>query len=49
LTVKPVPAVDAGFTVSFDGGRSSYDFTDNGLRDLVSTYLSPHLKEIISS
>jgi len=48
LTIKPVPAVDAGFTVSFDGGRSSYDFTDSGLQDLVSTYLSPHLKEIIS-
>jgi V/A-type H+/Na+-transporting ATPase subunit E len=48
LTINPVPSVEAGFTISFDGGKSSYDFTDNGLRELLSTYLSPHLKEIIS-
>ncbi len=48
LTINPVPSVEAGFTVSFDGGKSSYDFTDTGLRELISTYLSPHLKEIIS-
>lgn len=48
LTIKPVPTVEAGFTISFDDGESSYDFTDTGLRDLLSTYLSPHLKEIIS-
>lgn len=48
LNVRPVPGVDAGFAVSFDGGKSSYDFTDRGLRDLISTYLSPHLREIIS-
>ncbi len=48
LTINPVPSVEAGFTISFDGGKSSYDFTDTGLRDLLSTYLSPHLKEIIS-
>lgn len=48
LDVKPIPGIDAGFTVSFDGGKSSYDFTDSGLRELISTYLSPHIKEIIS-
>ncbi|MDP8236061.1 MAG: hypothetical protein P9M08_06735 [Candidatus Erginobacter occultus] len=48
LTINPVPSVEAGFMISFDGGKSSYDFTDNGLRELLSTYLSPHLKEIIS-
>jgi V/A-type H+-transporting ATPase subunit E len=48
LTINPVPSIEAGFTISFDGGKSSYDFSDNGLRELISTYLSPHLKEIIS-
>ncbi len=48
LEIKPVPGVEAGFTISFDGGKSSYDFTDDGLRELLTTYLSPHLKEIIS-
>ena len=48
LEIKPVPGIEAGFTISFDGGKSSYDFTDDGFRELLSTYLSPHLKEIIS-
>ena len=48
LELKPVPGVEAGFTISFDGGKSSYDFTDDGFLELLSTYLSPHLKEIIS-
>jgi len=49
IEIKPVPGIGAGFTVSFDGGKSSYDFTDTGLRELISTYISPQLKDIISS
>ena len=48
LTIKPVPTIDAGFMISFDGGESSYDFTDRGLQELLSTYISTELKEIIA-
>jgi V/A-type H+-transporting ATPase subunit E len=48
LMIKPIPAIDAGFMISFDGGESSYDFTDLGLKDLLSTYISAQLKDIIS-
>ena len=48
LTIKPVPAIDAGFMISFDGGESSYDFTDDGLKEILSTYISAQLKEIVS-
>ncbi len=48
LKIKPVPSVDAGFMISFDGGESSYDFTDQGLQQLLSTYISTQLKKIIS-
>jgi V/A-type H+/Na+-transporting ATPase subunit E len=48
LKIKPVPSVDAGFMISFDGGESSYDFTDQGLQQLLSTYISGQLKKIIS-
>jgi len=48
LKISPVPGIDAGFMVSFDGGESSYDFTDQGLKQLLSTYISAQLKKIIS-
>jgi len=48
LTVKPVPGIDAGFMISFDGGESSYDFTDDGLKEILSTYISAQLKKIVS-
>ena len=47
LEIKPVKNIDAGFMVSFDGGKSHYDFTDDGLRECLSAYISPQLKEII--
>ncbi|MFH1038544.1 MAG: hypothetical protein V1789_07765 [PVC group bacterium] len=48
LTIKPVPTIDVGFMISFDGGESSYDFTDQGLQELLSTYISAELKDIIA-
>ncbi len=48
LTIKPVAKIDAGFMISFDGGESSYDFTDHGLQEILSTYLSSQLEGIIS-
>ena len=47
LEIKPVKNIDAGFMVSFDGGKSHYDFTDDGLRECLSAYISPQLKEIV--
>ncbi|MDP8214930.1 MAG: hypothetical protein RAO92_07600 [Candidatus Euphemobacter frigidus] len=48
VKIKPVPNIDAGFMISFDGGKSSYDFTDQGLQELLSAYISAQLKKIIS-
>ncbi|MEA1927876.1 MAG: hypothetical protein U9N73_06685, partial [Candidatus Auribacterota bacterium] len=48
LKIKPVPTVDSGFMISFDRGKSSYDFSDQGLNQLLSTYISKQLKNIIS-
>ena len=47
LVIKPVKNIDAGFMVSVDGGKSHYDFTDEGLRECLSAYISPQLKEIV--
>lgn len=47
LEIKPVKNIDAGFMVSFDDGKSHYDFTDDGLRECLFAYISPQLKEIV--
>ena len=45
--------IEGGFTISFDGGRSSFDFTDTSLVEYLSDYLNAEvsslLKESISS
>ena len=47
LEIKPVKNIDAGFKISLDNGQSHYDFTDEGLKDCLSAYLSPQLKKIV--
>jgi V/A-type H+/Na+-transporting ATPase subunit E len=45
--------IGKGFTISFDKGKSCYDFSDAGLTEYLSTYLNPHvsalLKDSVSS
>ncbi|MBI4335841.1 MAG: hypothetical protein HY589_04215 [Candidatus Omnitrophica bacterium] len=37
----------AGFTISFDAGKSRYDFTDKSLAEFIGQYLKPKLNEIL--
>jgi len=39
--------IHKGFTISFDGGKSSFDFTDESLADYLSTYVSEELTAIL--
>lgn len=45
--IKPVKNLDAGFTISFDGGQSHFDFSDESIAECLSAYVSPQIKEII--
>jgi len=43
VEIKPVKDIDAGFMVSFDDGRSRFDFTDNGLGEFIKAHLNQRL------
>jgi V/A-type H+-transporting ATPase subunit E len=47
ITLKPSEDILAGFTISFDAGRSQFDFTDQALADYISLYLKPKLGAIL--
>jgi len=47
IEFKPSPNINAGFSISFDKGKSFFDFTDEGLREALSTYLNPELSKLL--
>lgn len=47
IILKPSGEISGGFTISFDAGRSQFDFTDFALADYIGTYLRPQLNEIL--
>lgn len=49
IILKPSESVRAGFTISFDAGKSCYDFTDKALAEYIGQYLKPKLNEILKS
>ncbi len=49
ITLKPREDIQAGFTLSFDAGKSCYDFSDTALADYLSLRLEPKLAEALKS
>ncbi|MDD1669008.1 MAG: hypothetical protein LUO97_04315 [Methanomicrobiales archaeon] len=47
IVLRPAEEITGGFAISFDGGRSAYDFTDRALADYISTSLKPRLRGIL--
>lgn len=47
VILKPQDEISAGFLISFDSGKSHFDFTDKALADYLATYLKPKLQEIL--
>ena len=45
--LAPVPDVNAGFKLSFQGSDMSYDFTSDSLAETLSVFLSPRLAELL--
>ena len=41
--------VSGGFTISYDGGKSSFDFTDESLAQFLATYLNAQVADILKS
>jgi V/A-type H+-transporting ATPase subunit E len=49
IVLNPSEGIRAGFIVSFDAGKSQFDFSDKALCEYLGTYLKPKLKEILLS
>lgn len=47
IVLRPSEEISGGFTISFDGGRSCFDFSDRSLAEYIGMYLKPKLKDIL--
>jgi len=47
LVLKPSDEISAGFTISYDAGKSLFDFSGEALAEYISIYLKPELSSIL--
>jgi len=48
VTLKASDDIHGGLTISYDDGKSYYDFTDKALAKYIALYLKPKLAEILN-
>ncbi|MBM3250406.1 MAG: hypothetical protein FJZ09_06170 [Candidatus Omnitrophica bacterium] len=49
IALRPAEDIRAGFIISYDAGRSQFDFSDKALAEYIGTFLKPKLKEILGT
>ncbi|MFA5287219.1 MAG: hypothetical protein WC394_02985 [Candidatus Omnitrophota bacterium] len=47
IILKPSDEISSGFTISYDAGKSLFDFSEAALAEYISAYLKPELNEIL--
>lgn len=47
VTLKPVTQIDAGFRIGEKDGSAYYDFSSDGIAEILAEYLNPKLAEIL--
>lgn len=47
ISLKAADDIQAGFVISYDGGKSQCDFSDKALAEYIGAYLKPKLAEIL--
>jgi len=47
IVLRPAEEISGGFTISFDSGKSCYDFSDKALAEYIATSLKPKLNKIL--
>jgi V/A-type H+-transporting ATPase subunit E len=47
IMLRPAEEISGGFTISFDNGKSCFDFTDKALAEYIGTYVKPKLNQIL--
>jgi V/A-type H+/Na+-transporting ATPase subunit E len=48
IVLRPLEEVSGGFAISFDSGKSRFDFTDKALAEYIGAYLKPKLNQILA-
>ncbi|MFH1190680.1 MAG: hypothetical protein V1670_00570, partial [Candidatus Omnitrophota bacterium] len=49
ITLKSAEGMNSGFIISFDAGRSIFDFSDTALSEYITGFLKPELGKILKS
>lgn len=47
ILLKPSDEIQAGFIISFDAGKSQFDFSTKSLAEYIGSYLKPKLSELL--
>jgi V/A-type H+-transporting ATPase subunit E len=47
VTLKASDDISGGFTISYDAGKSHYDFTDKALSQFIASCIKPRLADIL--
>ncbi len=47
VVLRPTEDISAGLTISFDSGKSCYDFSDKAVAEYIGNYLKPKLNELL--
>ncbi len=47
IEIKASDAIASGFIISFDSGRSQFDFSDKALAEYIGSYLKPKLNDLL--
>jgi len=47
IVLKAADEIHAGFIISYDAGKSQFDFSDKALAEYIGTFLKPKLKDIL--
>ena len=49
IALYPSEDIAAGFIISYDAGKSHFDFTDKSLAEYIGVYLKPKLEELLKT
>jgi V/A-type H+-transporting ATPase subunit E len=47
VELKPFPELQAGFRIAMKDGSAYYNFTDQGIAEILAEYLNPQIAEIV--
>lgn len=47
IILRPAESIGGGFLISFDAGKSQFDFSDKALAEYIGAFLKPKLKDIL--